>query len=45
MTAVMRFFGLTPGPFKTEWVLLSDQDKKDLKDGITDGSYTYADTH
>lgn len=43
MTAVMRFFEMRAGEFRTQWNSLPEQDKSDLKAGVADGSLTYPD--
>jgi hypothetical protein len=41
MVDVMKFFGMRPAEFRPQWNALSEQDKKDLKQGIGDESHTY----
>ena len=42
MVDVMKYFDIKPiGKFREEWAELSDQDKRDLKEGIENGSLTY----
>lgn len=41
MTEVMRFFGMKAGEFRAEWAKLTDTDKAQLKEGVTNGTLTY----
>lgn len=41
MTEVMKFFGLRAGEFRNEWAAMTEQDKKELREGIKSGSLTY----
>ena len=41
MTAVMKFFGMRATEFRTEWAQLSETEKKQLRDGVADGSLSY----
>ncbi len=41
MAAIAKFFGIKLAQFRAEWADLSDQDKADLKAGMSDGSLTY----
>ena len=36
MTDVMKYFGMRPAEFKTEWQKLTDKDKTDLKQWLTE---------
>lgn len=38
---VRNYFGMPTGEFATEWKQLSDKDKKDLKQGIGNGTLNY----
>jgi len=41
MAAIAKFFAIPLAKFRAEWSELSEQDKADLKAGMTDGSLTY----
>jgi hypothetical protein len=41
VSEVMKFFGMTPAKFTAEWKSMSDEDKKQLKQGIGNESLTY----
>jgi hypothetical protein len=41
MTAVMKFFGMKPQQFRTEWTALSAPEKEQLKNGVESGTLTY----
>ena len=41
MAAIAKFFAIPLAKFRTEWSKLSEQDKADLKAGMTSGSLTY----
>ena len=41
MAAIAKFFAIPLGQFRAEWADLSEQDKADLKKGMSDGTYTY----
>lgn len=48
MLAVMRYFGMKPAEFKTQWAAMTDTDKEQLKNGVgtwdgekASGSLTY----
>ena len=43
--AIKEFFGMRPGDtlksFTEEWKSLSDEDKAQIKQGLSDGTFTY----
>lgn len=41
MVAVMEFFGMKAGQFRSEWAALSAAEKEQLKNGIENGTLTY----
>lgn len=41
MAAIAKFFEIKLAQFRAEWSELSDQDKADLKAGMTDGTLNY----
>lgn len=41
MVDVMKFFGMKPAEFRSQWQELSPKDKEDLKKGIGNGTLTY----
>ena len=41
MTAVMKFFGMKPAQFRTEWQKLSTLEKNELKTGVESGTLNY----
>lgn len=41
MAAIAKFFAIPLARFRAEWADLSDQDKADLKAGMSDGSLNY----
>lgn len=38
---IIEFFGMTAGEMIKEWKLLTDEDKKQIREGILNGSLTY----
>jgi hypothetical protein len=42
MIDVMKYFELKAAPFRAEWNLLTEADKVQLKDGVGNGTLTYA---
>ncbi len=38
---IMAYFGMTGSQMTKEWKLLSDEDKKEIKEGLGNGSLTY----
>jgi hypothetical protein len=41
MLAVMHYFDMKIGDFKTQWAQLTDADKTQLKTGVDNGTLTY----
>lgn len=41
LKTVREFFGMSMQEMKAEWVPLSDKDKAELTQGLTDGTLTY----
>jgi hypothetical protein len=41
MKEVMAYFEMPIAQFRKEWGALTDEDKAQLKSGITSGTYTY----
>ena len=39
---IMAYFGMSPSEMTREWKQLTDQDKAQIKAGLSDGSFTYA---
>ena len=38
---VMRYFGMRVGEFRAAWAELTEKDKRELRIGIGNGTYTY----
>lgn len=41
LKGIMEFFGMTSPQMTREWKQLSDQDKADIKAGLSNGTLTY----
>jgi hypothetical protein len=41
MSAVMKFFGMKPAQFRSEWQELDETSKEQLKTGVSSGTFTY----
>lgn len=41
MHQIMAYFGMSAEEMKREWLKLTPGDKKEIRDGIENGSYTY----